>query len=129
MTKPQQMLFMVMTDEHLANAIVQQLMAKGVNAVRLIDHLPVGTPDPDVLAYCHQHGYSLITLDKRMMGHLTARIAKGLEHGGVFIGTQDLQGSKGIGVIVNFIVFYHESIVAGAATVEDDVYNRIITIS
>lgn len=127
MTQP--LPFMVMTDEHLANAISQQLMEKGIQAVRLIDHLPTGTSDPEVLEYCHQHGYTLITLDEPMRGHIQTRIQQGLEHAGVFIGTKDLQGSKGIGVIVNFTVFYNEAIVAGAATVADDVYNQIIPIS
>jgi|GEM_PF-1647370 len=128
MTQPQ-MQFMVMTDEHIANAIAQQLIKKGVIAVRLIDHMPSGTPDPDVLEYCHQHGYALITLDEPMRGHINTRTAKGLEHAGVFLGTHEMQGSSGIGIIVNFITFFHDSIQAGAATVEGDVYNRIIPIS
>ena len=129
MTQPKAMQFIVMADEHVANAISQQLKQKGVNVVRLIDHLAEGTPDPDVLDYCHQHGYALITLDERIRGHVNARLSEGLEHAGIFLGTSQLQGSKGIGPIVNFIVFYHESIVEGAATVENDVYNMIIPIS
>jgi predicted nuclease of predicted toxin-antitoxin system len=120
---------MVMTDEHLANAIARQLTQKDVNAVRLIDHLVAGTPDPEVLEYCHQHGYALITLDEPMRGHIHTRTRQGLEHAGVFIGTKDMQGQKGVGIIINFIVFFNESIEAGAATVEDDVYNQIIPIS
>jgi hypothetical protein len=118
-----------MTDEHLANAIVQQLTQKGVHAVRLIDHLLAGTPDPEVLEFCHQHGYALITLDKRMRGHIQVRVQDGLEHAGVFIGSEDLQGTKGIGTIVNLVVFYHEAIRTGGATVADDVYNKVIQIS
>jgi len=120
---------MVMTDEHLANAIVEQLMEKGITAVRLIDHLPVGTPDPEVLEYCYQHGYVLITLDEPMRGHINARIRQGLDHAGVFLGTKDMQGTRGIGTIVNFVVFFSDAIEAGAATIEDDVYNRVIPIS
>ncbi len=129
MTQPQPVPFKVMADEHVANALVQQLNEKGVHAVRLIDHLPTGTPDPEVLAYCHQQRYALITLDEPMRGHIQDRLDKGLEHAGVFIGTNKLQGTKGIGKIVNLIVFYHEAIATGAATVTDDVYNKVIPIS
>lgn len=129
MTQSQPIPFMVMADEHLANAVVEQLNQKGVNAVRLIDYLNAGTPDPEVLEFCHQHGYALITLDKRIRGHIQARTNDGLEHAGVFIGTEDLQGINRIGIIVNLIVFYNEAIMAGAATVADDVYNKVIPIS
>lgn len=128
MTQPQPIPFMVMADEHLANAIVQQLNQKGVQAVRLIDHLPTGTPDPEVLEYCHQHGYALITLDEPMRGHIQDRLDQDLEHAGVFMGTNKLQGTQGIGTIVNFIVFFSEAIATGAATVANDVYNEIIQI-
>ena len=129
MTQSQPVSFVVMADEHLANAVVEQLNQKGVYAVRLIDYLQAGTPDPEVLEFCFQHSYALITLDKRMRGHIQARANDGLEHAGVFIGTEDLQGTKGIGIIVNFIVFYHEAIMIGAATVANDVYNKVIPIS
>lgn len=129
MIQSQPVEFMVMTDEHLANAIAQQLTQKGVNTVRLIDHLPAGTPDPEVLEYCHHHGYALITLDEHIQGHINKRLTDGNEHAGVFIGRSHLQGDKGIGTIVNFIAFYHNTIQEGAATVEDDVYNQTIFIS
>lgn len=120
--------FAVMTDEHVANAIYEQLKQRDVQIVRLIDSLPTGTPDPDVLEYCHQHNYALITLDERIQGHIKERLENGDEHAGVFIGGSHLQGSKGIGIIVNFIAFYHDMIQEGAATVEDDVYNQIVFI-
>jgi len=99
----QTMEFMVMTDEHVANVIWQQLSEKEVNVVRLIDILPTGTPDPQVLEYCHQYGYALITLDEPMRGHIKSRTQIGKEHAGVFLGNRRMQGSKGIGTIVNFM--------------------------
>lgn len=121
-------IFKVMTDEHLANAISKQLTQKSVHTVRLIDVLPTGTPDPEVLEYCHIHGFSLITLDERMRGHAETRHMDDKEHAGVFIGTNRLQGDKGIGTIVNFIAFYDEAIKSGAASLVDDVYNQVIYI-
>lgn len=123
------MKFMVMTDEHVANAISEQLVRKGIEAIRLIDALPESTPDPDVLEYCHQHGYALITLDKGMRDHAASRFSEEKEHAGIFLGNKDFQGAKGIGTIVKFIIFFNDAVNGGAASVEDDVYNEIIDIT
>lgn len=90
--------FKVITDEHIANAVQEQLASKGVNAVRLIDILPEGTSDPEVLEFAHQNGYVLVTLDKNMMKHITNRIDDDKEHSGVFIGI-NLHGKEQIGIV------------------------------
>lgn len=119
--------FKVMTDENMANAVAEQLVKKGVNAIRLLDVLPHGTLDPELLEYCHQHGYALVTLDERIKGHIQDRHTEGKEHAGVFIGA-NLSDTQKIGVVVNFIVFINDSINIGAATTENDVYNQVIYI-
>jgi predicted nuclease of predicted toxin-antitoxin system len=53
----------ILADENIAEAVVQQLVSKGVDATRLIDVLAEGTPDLDVLDYCYQNGFTLVTLD------------------------------------------------------------------
>lgn len=121
------MKFMVMTDENVANAVAEQLVKKGVEAIRLLDILPQGTLDPEILEYCHEQGYALITLDERLKGHVNDRHAEGKEHAGVFIGA-NLPDARKIGAIVNFIVFINDSINEDAATVENDVYNQVIYI-
>ncbi|MEM9954086.1 MAG: DUF5615 family PIN-like protein [Chloroflexota bacterium] len=128
MTQPTDKL-KIMTDEHISKVISQQLIQKGVDTVRLIDMLPAGTPDPDVLEYCYQHGTTLLTLDEHMRKHITARQNEGKDHAGVFMGGHHLQGNIGIGTIVNFVVFYREAINIGAATLDDDVYNTVTTIT
>ena len=120
--------FRVMTDEHVPNAVAAQLIEKGVDAVRLIDVLPAGTKDPQVLDFAHANNYTIVTLDQRMMKHINRRTDEGNEHAGVFIGI-NLQGTTYIGKIVSTVVLYDEAIKAGAATVEEDVYNEIIYIS
>jgi hypothetical protein len=117
--------FKVMTDEHIANAIAKQLIEKGVDAVRLIDVIDEGTPDPDVLEYCHVNGYTLITLDEQIKRQVEKRVSEGESHAGVLIGGHHLQGSPGIGTIVKYVTFMNEAINGGAATLENDVYNRI----
>lgn len=119
--------FKVMTDEHVANAVSEQLIQKNVEAIRLIDVLDSSTPDPEVLEYCHEHGYALITLDRGMDGHAKARVNAGSEHAGIFIAAK-VQGTAHIGIIVNFITLYNEAIKESAASVENDVYNKVIYV-
>jgi hypothetical protein len=119
----------ILADENIVNAVVQQLVKNGVDAIRLIEVLAESTLDPDVLEYCHEHGFALVTHDKSIRSHLTTRTNEGKEHAGVFIAGTHLQGTKGIGTIVNFIVFYNDTINAGAATLKDDVYNMIMDIN
>jgi hypothetical protein len=63
-----------------------------------------------------------------MRGHVANRFSAGKDHAGVFLGNRNLQGTNGIGTIVNLIVFYNDAINEGAATVENDVYNQVIDI-
>lgn len=115
----------IMTDENIPNAVTTQLVKNGVEAIRLIDGLPEGTPDPDVLEYCHQHGYIFLTMDTSITKHIDDRVNEGKEHAGVFIGVRALQISGGIGVIVSEIVFFNDAIENDAATLEADVYNQV----
>ena len=50
------------------------------------DAPPKGTPDPDVLAYAAENGFTLVTFDKRTMpGHAAAFVAAGGRTWGVFV--------------------------------------------
>lgn len=52
---------------------------------------PKGTPDPDVLAWCEDYGFILITRDRRTMpGHLQTHLAGGGHVPGVFILRPDM---------------------------------------
>lgn len=53
----------ILTDENVSKTVTDQLRAKGVDANRLIDHIPEGTPDPDVLEFAHENGFALLTHD------------------------------------------------------------------
>ena len=70
----------------------------------------------------------MLTHDKEITRHIVTRHRKGKGHAGVFIAGKHLQGQRGIGTIVTFILEYNELIVAGAATVQDDVYNHVTYI-
>lgn len=118
----------ILVDENMGNAISDQLKEHGVDASRATEHLAFGTSDDDLLEYAYQHGYSIVTHDERIRGHIDKRFEAGKEHCGVFIAPHDLQGDKGIGRVINEIVEYDELIKGGAATLEGDVYNQTIYI-
>ena len=118
----------LLADENIAAAVIDQLAGKGVE-IRRVSHVqPQGTLDPDVLAYAHENGYALLTHDEQITRHIVTWHKDGKGHGGVFIAGHHLQRGRGIGIIVTFILEYHELIVAGVGTVRDDVYNQSIYI-
>lgn len=121
--------FVILTDENIANEVALQLQAKDKNAVRLIDELPAGTPDSDVLEYCHQRGYTLLTHDESITKHIKERIEAGKEYAGVLIAPNHLQGVKGIGRIVKAIETLDTNIKEGTESIIDNVYNQIRYIS
>ena len=120
--------FKLLADENIAGAVIDQLAGKGVEIRRVSHVLPEGTPDPDVLAYAHENGYVLLTHDEQITRHIATRHKEEKRQGGVFIAGHHLQGQRGIGTIVTFIVEYHELIAGGAGTLQDDVYNQITYI-
>jgi hypothetical protein len=119
--------FKILVDENMLKVIAAQLLAKGIIAIRLHDVLPEGTKDPEILEYCFQNTYSLLTHDNRITGHITERHSQGKEHYGVFI-AEGLQGQKGVGRIILFMAEWNELILGGAASVENDVYNQVIYV-
>jgi hypothetical protein len=121
--------FMIITDEQIAMAVVIQLRKQGVFVERVEDTVGKGTPDPEILEYAFAKGYTLLTHDERIVGHVTDRLDAGNNHAGVFIAPNHLRGSKGIGSLVAEMAFWHEAITSGAATLQDDVYNQIKYIS
>jgi predicted nuclease of predicted toxin-antitoxin system len=117
--------FLVLTDENISNAVAEQLKKRGVDAERVIDLLPEGTDDDALLEYAYQHGYTIVTHDERIKSHVGQRVAEGKTYCGVIIAAHDLQGTNGIGRIVGYLAELNEFIEGGAATLENDVYNRI----
>ena len=115
-------------NRRVAAAVVNQLAGTGVEIRRMGDALTEGAPDPVVLAYALENGYALLTHDEQITRHIATRHKDGKGHAGMFIAGRHLQGRRGIGTIVTFILEYHALIAAGAGTVKDDVYNQTIYI-
>ncbi len=120
--------FKLLADENIAGAVIEQLAGKGVEIRRVSHVLPEDAPDPDVLTYAHENGYVLLTHDEQITRHIATRHKEGKGQDGVFIAGHHLQGKRGIGTIVTFILEYHELISGVAGTVQDDVYNQITYI-
>ena len=85
--------FRILADENIANAVVEQLIKNGVDATRLIAVLPESTPDPDVLEFAFNEGYTILTHDERITRHIKVRQDAGQEYCGVFIAGDHLQGT------------------------------------
>src|SRR5438552_2242321 len=81
-------------DEHLRRRLwtaIQRHNAAGllpINAVRLGDasDLPLGSDDPDILAWAEREGRILVSRDRRTMpGHLADHLATGNHSPGIFL--------------------------------------------
>jgi predicted nuclease of predicted toxin-antitoxin system len=121
--------FKILADTNMPFAVVEQLRLRGVEAEYLIHLLPENTKDPDILEYAYENGFTIITYDKKIQSHVNERAEAGKEHPGVFIALDHLQGSHGIGKIVEELGLWHEAIAGGAASLEDEVYNQVRWIS
>lgn len=58
----------VLCDEHVPPAVVNALRSEGVDTATVADALEPGTADADLLAYCVDHGYVLLTNDSDFVG-------------------------------------------------------------
>ena len=121
--------FAILTDEHIHRNIVTQLRARGMTVERVEDTVGKSTLDPKVLDYAYNNGLALLTHDESIGEHITERFNDGKGHAGVFIAPNHLRGSSGIGRIVAEMIFWHEAVASGAASLENDVYNTTHYIS
>jgi len=84
-------------DEHLRGILwkaIQQHNASGIDLIDVVcvgdlPDLPLGTKDPDILAWAEREGRVLVTRDwNTMPGHLAAHLAANRHSPGVFILTK-----------------------------------------
>lgn len=108
--------FKLLADENITGAVIDQLARQGIEIRRVSQVLPEGAPDPDVLEYAFENGYALLTHVERITRHIARRSDAGNEQNGVFIAGHHLQGERGIGAIVSFVLEYYDLIAGGAAS-------------
>jgi hypothetical protein len=89
--------FRILADEHWSAAHVKAIRSAGWELARLVDvaELGQGTPDPNILAYCTEHGYVWMTADQRAQGHITRWIEAGRAFPGALIAVQRHRISPG----------------------------------
>lgn len=114
----------ILADTHISRAIINQLRAKGVDAVRLeeIDDLPNDASDEAILEYATLHNRSVLSLDNDFRIWHYQFLVEQKDHAGIFLGNKTLQGDAGIGLIVRTITEYHQLIEM------EDMVNQIIEI-
>ncbi|MEQ8672098.1 MAG: DUF5615 family PIN-like protein [Aggregatilineales bacterium] len=115
------------TDTHVAKQIALQLRQKNVDIVRCEEVGMAEADDEAHLSYATAHGRIIITFDKGFRDRGFLWLSEGKQHTGIFVCKDHLQGSGGIGTIVNECLFYHTAVQMGAAKVEE-FQNQVIDI-
>lgn len=106
-----------LTDEHVPNALVDGLRARGVDVVRVVDVGLAATPDPDILEWAAGQDRLLITFDRQTVpGFAYARVHNGAPMPGVIV----LHGALSLGVMIDEL-----HIVAECST-PDDFSDRVV---
>ena len=113
------------TDTHMARAVAVQLRLRGVDVVRCEEVGLAEVSDQEHIAYAVENSRAMVTHDQGFTAHHREWLAQGNHHAGIFLITKD---KDNIGMIVSTLVFWHEAIRDGAATLEDVVNDQLIFI-
>ena len=93
-----------LTDEHVPNAVVKGLRARGIDASTAAEAGQLGSADSSLLAYARAKGRALITADA---DHLRLHAA-GVPHAGIVFAPSDVS----IGVIIGGAMLIAEVLTA-----------------
>jgi predicted nuclease of predicted toxin-antitoxin system len=115
------------TDAHIPRTIVTQLQQKGVDILRCEDAGMKYAKDESLLEYATQEGRTLVTCDEDFFRLVVQWREAGKNHAGIVYIVSEKQGI--IGVIVKELLFLHQAIEGGAASLQEDVYNQVLYIS
>lgn len=115
------------TDAHIPKSVVHQLQQKGVDIIRCKDVGMKYAQDEAHLEYANNQGRVLVTCDEDFFRHAAEWIEAGKSHEGIVFIVSEKQGI--IGVIVKELLFLHEAVAAGAASLEGDIRNKILYVS
>ena len=113
-------------DVHIPFAAAEQLRLRGIHVVRCQDVELADADDEEHLEYATSHRCTLITNDSDFRVYHASWLAQGLSHAGIIIFSRRFQGD--IGKIVRELFEYYEIVRLGAASLEQDVFNRLIEI-
>ena len=117
------------SDTHISKAVATQLRRRGVDIERSEDVGLSQAPDTELLVYATAQGRVMISHDDDFLKLHRKWQARGQNHAGIMYVLPHLQGSRGIGKIVQTLLDYHEMIEIEAGTLAEDIANRVIFIS
>jgi predicted nuclease of predicted toxin-antitoxin system len=109
-------------ESHIDKAVTTQLRRQGVDIIRAQDMGMKDADDPDHLEYATAEGRAVVTNDRDFAELNNSWLAQGRNHAGIFLITRD---KENIGMIVRTLLFWHEAVEGEAATLENDVYNKV----
>ena len=124
----QQRQLILLTDKHIALAIVKELRRQGVDVERVEDVGLNKATDHDILVYATSQYRSVLTFDTDFDDLHTQWMSDSRHHCGIFRAVSHLKNADGIGRIVTEVVTYHELIQSGVGKVQDEIYNQFFYI-
>ena len=117
----------IYTDAHIATAIVIQLRNSGISVVRCEDvGLKFERNDEVHLVYATGEKRAVLTSDEDFLQIHTRWQQAGMKHTGIIYVQHERKDN--IGLIVGTLSFLNEALEGDAATLEEEVYNRIVYI-
>lgn len=118
-------------DAHIPRAVAEQLRAKGADIIRCQDVGLADASDEEHLEYAVRTTRSIVTGDDDFLVLHADWMRSGREHCGIFYVLPHVRHWRkaAIGTVVTELLFFHEAVRDGAASLESDVYNRVEYIS
>ena len=114
------------TDSHIAKTIVVQLRYRNVDVVRCQDVGIGDADDVEHLEYATSQGRTVLTSNEDFLALDAQWHSSGKPQAGIIYVPPERKDA--IGTMVAQLVFLHEAVVAGAADLATDIYNRVIRI-
>lgn len=111
------------TDTHLDKAIAMQARQRDVDIIRCEEVGMATAQDFEHLEYATAHGRTMISADADFARLHAEWQASGKPHAGIIYLQPERKDD--IGTIVATLEFLHQAIEAGAATLEEDMYNTL----
>ena len=116
-------------DEHIANAIVDQLRRREIDVLRCVDVGMEASADIKLLEYATENGFALLSMDDDVTRLHTEWVENEKDHGGIFYAPMaQFMGEHGIGPIVRFCSEWSDRIENGMGTLEESIHNRLLFI-
>ena len=114
------------TDSHIPKAVADQLRAKGVDIVRCQDVGMANADDLPHLEYATRERRVIVTGDEDYSRLHAEWQAAGREHVGIIlVKSKTMQHPRRVGILVSELLFFHDAVEGGAATVERDFRNQV----